>query len=254
MVRTILAAVLLGGLVGVPTGALGQEEARQPKKGPGGKGGDAAARFLAVLHDQKVAYEKNLNDTPLFELLQDLAKRYDLTFVIMDETFKAEDVANIREAKPNLTATQFQGVSVHRFLSMVLKSVNATYLVRADYIEITTRAAAQKEAGLDEAAQAAMNAEDLNAPVRAEYRLTLPLVSVVTEDQPLDEVILKLARNYDLNVVIHPEVRKQMKGVKVSERLLNVPADDALELLAGLVDQGVTRKGNSFRIGVGGGV
>ena len=200
-----------------------------------------------------MAYEKNVADTPLFELLQDLAKRYDLTFVVMEEAFKAEGVENVRDAKPNLTATKVEGLSLHRFLTAALRSVDAVYLVRADHIEVTTKAAARKEAGLEEAAMAAQNnADDPNATARAEYRLGLPLVCVVAGDRPLLEVVADLARDYDLNVAIHPAVREQMRTVKVTERLLNVPADTALETLAAQAGLTVVRKGNVFRITGGG--
>lgn len=250
MLRAIVLASLIAGLAALPNPVSGQE--KKDPKAPAAMSADSAAKWLGILHDQRVQYDKNVNDVPLFELLQDLAKRHDLTFVILEETFKAEGLANIREAKPNLTATKFDGLTVHRFLSMILKSVDAAYLVRADHIEITTRTAALKEAGLEEAAAAAESSDDPNAGSKAAFRHGLPIVSVVVDEQPLDEVIAKLARDYDLNVVIHPEVRKAMKAMRVSERLLNVPADDALELLAALVEQPVVRKGNTFRIGLGG--
>jgi hypothetical protein len=254
MVRTILAAVLVGGLTATPAVASGQDE--QPKKKPQpGKGVDSAAKMLSVLHGQRVRYEKELRDTTLADFLADLARRYDLTFVVMEEAFKAEDVPNVLEMKPNLAvAPKIEGLSLHRFLTLVLKNVGAAYLVREDYIEITTRQAAQKEAGLTEAIEEAMNnPDDPGGVIRAQYRLNLPLVCVVVENEPLDAVITNLARAYDLNVVIHPDARKLMKDIRVSERLLNVPADTALEVLAGLADQGVMRKGNTFRVGYGAG-
>ncbi|MBY0512633.1 MAG: hypothetical protein K2P78_01825, partial [Gemmataceae bacterium] len=95
-------------------------------------------KLQSIIENQRVSYEKNLNDTPLFELLQDLAKRYDVTFIIMEEYFKADGVQNIREAKPNLTATRLEGLTLGSFLDIVLQSINATFVVRPDYIEITT--------------------------------------------------------------------------------------------------------------------
>ena len=78
----------------------------------------------------------NINDLPLFELLQDLAKRYNVSFVILEQAFEAG--ANIKEKRPSLAATQLRGLKLGNFLDIVLLSMNATYIVRPDYIEITS--------------------------------------------------------------------------------------------------------------------
>ena len=61
-----------------------------------------------------------------------------MSFVIMEEQFKAEQVNDIKEKKPNLAATQLRGMKLGTFLDIVLLSMNATYIVRPDYVEITT--------------------------------------------------------------------------------------------------------------------
>ncbi|AMV22983.1 hypothetical protein VT84_01135 [Gemmata sp. SH-PL17] len=82
--------------------------------------------------------DKNLNEVPLFELLSLLSKRYEVSFVIMEEYFNAEQQPNIKEAKAKLVSTQLQGLTLGNFLDIVLLSMNATYVVRPEYIEITT--------------------------------------------------------------------------------------------------------------------
>ncbi|MBA4187284.1 MAG: hypothetical protein C0467_04615 [Planctomycetaceae bacterium] len=96
-------------------------------------------QLKSLIEDQEVLLEDaNLNDVPLFELLQKLSKRYAVTFVIMEEQFKAEQINDIKEKKPNLAATQLRGMKLGTFLDIVLLSMNATYIVRPDYVEITT--------------------------------------------------------------------------------------------------------------------
>jgi len=80
----------------------------------------------------------NINDIPLFELLQDLSKKHQVTFVIMEEYFKADGQPNIKEEKPKLASTVLRGLKLGNFLDIVLLSMNATFIVRPDYIEITT--------------------------------------------------------------------------------------------------------------------
>jgi tetratricopeptide (TPR) repeat protein len=91
------------------------------------------------IENQEVLIEKNLNETTLYELLLDLSKKYNVTFVIMEEYFKNEGIPDIRDRKPTLTATQqLRGLKLGTFLDIVLLSMNATFIVRPDYVEITT--------------------------------------------------------------------------------------------------------------------
>jgi len=100
----------------------------------------AAIQLKSLVENQEVQLKEgtNINDIPLFELLQDLSKRYGVSFVIMEEYFKADNVADIKDKKPTLAATQLRGLKLGTFLDVVLLSMNATYIVRPDYIEITT--------------------------------------------------------------------------------------------------------------------
>lgn len=268
MVRAILVVVLTGGLLATPAAACRQDNPAeekvlrvyqlsdfvQPEKKPEAGKGNGAAGLLSVLHGQRVQLDKQLTGVTIGDLLADLSIRYEIAFVIRSEAFIEVGVPNFGEMKPTLTFARPADVSVHRFLTLVLRNLDAAYLVREDYIEITPRLVALKEAGFDEAVQEAGLSEDPNALARAEYRLNLPLVCVVVEDKPLDTVITEVARFYDLNVVIHPDARKRLKDIRVNERLLNVPADTALELLVAEVELDLVRKGNTFRIGFGGGV
>jgi tetratricopeptide (TPR) repeat protein len=97
-------------------------------------------QLKSIIEDTEVQLKEgaNINEIPLFELLQDLSKRYQVTFVIMEEYFKAEGQPNIKEEKAKLAATQLRGLKLGNFLDIVLLSMNATYIVRPDYIEITT--------------------------------------------------------------------------------------------------------------------
>lgn len=72
-------------------------------------------------------------------------------------------------------------------------------------------------------------------------------VTVMVKEKPFNEVIEKLAEEYDLSVVIAPQSGDARSGF-VTARLKNVPVEDALELLAVQCDLRVIRKGNAFLI------
>ena len=96
-------------------------------------------KLKSVIEDTEVNLgDKDITTTPLFELLQDLSKKHGVSFVVMEEYFKAEGQPNIKEEKAKLAATQLRGLKLGNFLDIVLVSMNATYIVRPDYIEITT--------------------------------------------------------------------------------------------------------------------
>ena len=100
---------------------------------PPAKKADATEALLEVLFEQEVQLSENtsINDTPLFELVHMLSKRYAVTFVIQEETFRAAEYpGDIKEAKPRLAATNLRGMKMHQFLTHVLDSVGATYIMK----------------------------------------------------------------------------------------------------------------------------
>ena len=102
---------------------------------------EAQKQLKSLIENQEVLLEgvQDITQVGLFDLLQTLSKRYAVTFVIMEEHFRAEMYpGDIKEAKPKLAATQLRGLKMGTFLDVVLLSMNATYIVRPDYIEITT--------------------------------------------------------------------------------------------------------------------
>ena len=58
-------------------------------------------------------------------------------------------------------------------------------------------------------------------------------MSAFFKEKPLNEAVAKIAEMYDLTVIVSPQSGDARTGF-VTARLLNVPADKALELLAAL--------------------
>ncbi len=182
--------------------------------------------------------DKNVNDIPLFELLQDFSKRFGLTFTINEEAFKQVGSPNVKEEKPNVAATRLRDVTVRQFLNVILDGMGATYLLRNGVIEIVPVHHAAR-------VTRALLAEGGDESGRV--RLAEPLVSVIFKEKPLNEAVAKVAEMYDLTVVVAPQAGDARTGF-VTARLLNVPADQALELLAVQCDLRVARRGAAFLI------
>ena len=249
MFRTMLVAVLATGLLAMP-GVRAQPGAGRDVAIP------SAEKIVNFLQMQRVSYEKDLQTTPFKEVLEDLALRHGVIFVV-NKVAIGDMAAALDTAKAEkLSVTKLDGMRFVTFLDVYFRSLpieNLTYLVRADHIEITTRDAAQKEAGLMEAMDEAKASGEQAEIVRAKARLNLPLVCVSAKERPLSSILDELAAVYGLNIVVDSSARASgnLKG-PLTERLLNVPVDTALELLAGQAGLSVVRKGNTFRISFSG--
>ena len=209
-----------------------------------------AAEIVAVLHDSRVSFEQDLHSTPFPEVLADISKKHKVIIVLNPTAFENTTALNDAKAE-RLTATKLDGISIKSFLDIYLRALSVpdvTYIVRPTHIEITTRQAALKEAGLMDAVESAVKAGEPGEIERAKMQLTLPLVCIVTEGAPLRTILADLTRVYGVNLVIDSEAARAMKDAKVTAHLLNVPADTALELLAGQGGLTVTRRGTAFRL------
>ncbi|WP_439625238.1 hypothetical protein [Gemmata sp.] len=195
--------------------------------------------ILAFLHEQEVVWgDESVNNIPLVELLQKMTKWSGLNFTINDEAFKESQVNDIKEKKPKVVATQLRGMTGHQFLSVVLESVDATYLVRGARIEIVPHSFAMR---VTRAVRRGAPEDDEQIGVAE------PLVSMNVKEKPLNEAVALIGERYDLTVVVAPQAGDARTGF-VSARLLNVPADKALDLLAVQCDLRVVRQGNTFLV------
>ncbi len=82
---------------------------------------------------------KDLKTTPMEEVLKDLSKRYEVTFVINTAAIEGLDQATTNASK--LSASSLNGMRLGTFLDVYLRGLSVagvTYVVRPDYIEITS--------------------------------------------------------------------------------------------------------------------
>jgi hypothetical protein len=218
----------------VPLGAAAEN---LPALGrPAAAQADALATLLDKLHGEEVQFEGNIGEIPLFELLLRLSKRHDLAFTVNDESFRADGINDIREARPRVSAPQVRGLTLHQFLSTVLESTGATYVVKGKTVEVVTPTHAAR-----------VTRSALDVVQDGPKALREPLVSAVFAEKPLAEAVASVAGRYDLSVVVSPQAGDG-RVAPVTARLLNVPADKALELLALQADLRVVRKGAAFLV------
>jgi hypothetical protein len=214
--------------------------AADPPKKP-----DPVEALLAKLFDEEVKFEGNVDELGFKDLLTTLARQHGYAFVINYPAISAEhgtQMDAVDESKAQVGTARLKGMRLGAFLDTVLSSVGKgyTYLVRNGFIEIVPPAYAAK---------VTKSATTDRRAAGADGRLDLahPLVSAVLKERPLTEAVALVAERYDLNVVVAPQAG-DAKAAFVSARLLNVPADQALDLLAVQADLRVVRKGNAFLV------
>ncbi len=227
MVRHLAAVVAAFALLSsaVPAGAAA------PAPADAGKKPDRLADLLAKLR-KPAAFKGDPKDVALGDLLDVLSKQHDVAFVVNEAAFRNAGVENVREAKTVVVATRLDGLSLGRFVDMVARSVGAVALVRRDYVELVHPAAVRE--------MIVESAQDETAP-------PFTLVSAVYKETPLADALADLADEYDTTVVISPQAG-DARNAFVSARLLNVPLDKALDLLAVQADLRVVKRGNAYLV------
>jgi hypothetical protein len=173
-------------------------------------------------------------EAPLKDLLDWLHEQRSVNFRVNRAAFQdleppLENVGETRIELAPLTNTRLDSV-----LTYVLRNVNGTCLVRRDHLEITTLKEACRECGGPWPGFDVDLDWNCDQSFFADFRL--PFVQLSFKNRPLGSIFAELMTVYnDQNIVFAPQAATRMK-VPVTGRLLNVPLNQALTLLAKLGD------------------
>jgi hypothetical protein len=178
-------------------------------------------RFPGWDKDERMTLQDGLNQ---------LTELYELRFSVNEHAFKAEvppvpEVLNTavasREPLPKMDKVPLETV-LRRVLSWVPSTSGTTFTIRRGEIEITTEHAQRLE----------FWGENYRGPF-------FPLVQVAFERRSLEDALKELADSADLtadfNIVLDARAAEKAK-TPVTARLINVPLDTAVRLLADMAD------------------
>jgi tetratricopeptide (TPR) repeat protein len=120
---------------------------RKDKYTSDGLGGDQNSGKTKELRDKlnkTVNIEKAIDNAPLRDVIEFLSDKYELTILVDTQAFDQQGQKAVEDAPVKLP--KMPGVTLSTVLRLLLSQVNGTYLIRRDYIEITTgdRAIAEK--------------------------------------------------------------------------------------------------------------
>jgi RNA polymerase sigma factor (sigma-70 family) len=197
-----------------------------------------SARSIREVLNQEVDYG-GLEDAraTLGDALDQLSKRYNLTFVLNERAFdydasKEEDfVARTPIADPTPLPPMRTTLAtiLRKILGRVREDKGAIYLIRRDFIEITTKKAVRAELGIPP------------------DRPLLPLVGDTLTNDPIVESFDRLAHQSGYNIVVDPRIADKLQTPATAE-FNNMPVDTAVRLLANMAGMGVVRLDNMFYV------
>jgi RNA polymerase sigma factor (sigma-70 family) len=170
------------------------------------------------------------------EALDNLSKRYNLSFTINHKAFEEKDLTDVERfkfcaAKPVRPLQARLATVLNVILSRLPAEANAVYVLRLDTVEITTKEALQDEMGIP----------------RNELRSVLPLVWDVFEDTPISKALASVTETTGYNVVVDSRVAEKVQA-KATAQFNNVPVDTAVRLLANMADLRMVRMDNVFYV------
>lgn len=191
--------------------------------------------------------------TTLFEILEEMTRRYDVEFDVQEKAFKFEmlnDVLKTEVANPTPVPAMKApiGEILRRILNKVPVPSGAVWLLRKNHVEVTTGAFAKTEvAGKDLVILAAdPDTDTMGEDEAGRFLLALPLLHADFEKTPLAEALTKAADRTERNIVLDETVVKEYGKVPVTARLRNVRVDVAVLLLASQAGLGMARLDNTF--------
>ncbi len=178
---------------------------------------DPVADTVAKLR-QPLKLNQELNGMALKDLIAIMEKDHKLKFIVDEMAFKSTGETAILDKK--LTIKQsVGGLRVGKALGIMLTSTQATYIVHKDHIGI----------------------------VPVPEGETIVRVTGVYKERPLNEVLAEIADDHDVTILVAPQ-SGDARMTFINSRLLNVPLESAIELLAVQADLRVVKRKGAFLI------
>ncbi len=181
----------------------------------------------------------------LTDVLDDLAKRYNLIFRVNENAFKVDGIVEVgktvmTDEKPMPPMNASLADILRTILACVPAPSGATFLLRKDHLEITTNTFVEWELGRENDVE--------KVPEIHAILVTLPenrLMWDAFKDTTIAEILEQIADGNDLNVVTDPRVAKQLQ-IKATAKFNNVPVETVLRLLLNMADVSMVKVDNVF--------
>jgi len=167
---------------------------------------------------QPLKINQELDGMQLKDVIRTVEKDHNLKFIVDENAFKSAGEASILDKKLTLKQS-VGGIRFGKALGIMLSSMEATYIVHKDHIAIV--------------------------PVSA--RENVVCVTGIYKERPLNEVLAEIADDHDVTILVAPQ-SGDARMTFINSRLLNVPIESAIELLAVQADLRVIKRKGAYLI------
>jgi hypothetical protein len=155
-----------------------------------------------------VSLEKGIDPMPLREAVENVQDLFHITILVDSQAFRTDLSDDDVEGK-QVKLPKMNGVRLSTVLRLLTEQVNATYVLRSDYLEITPW-----------------------QRVRAVERRLLPVVSAQIDQVPLLDALKELSNNSDFNIVLDSRLLERCGKIPITAVLRTVPVDTAARVVA----------------------
>jgi len=193
-----------------------------------------AEKLVAKLNEP-VNIDKEIENTPIKDVLAFLNDKYGITFIVDVIGFDRDQARRTVEDTP-VRIPRIPGVTLRTLLRHLLAQVDGLVLVRKDHLHVVPRTQALCE----------VYGDDLPNGIK-EPRIGQPIVHVISDRQPLEQVLADIADQSGRNIVLDPRVTDREK-LTVTAKVLNTPTDTAVRVLAELANLRSVQLDNVFLV------
>ncbi len=155
---------------------------------------------------------------PLYAAIENLQDLYGFTMLIDSQAFR-EDLSQDEVGLTQIKLPVMRGIRISVLLRMLSEQVQGAYLVRQDFIEITTPRRARPDLWHGNQVVEGM-------------RPLFPLVYADFENMPLKDALRALSEQADISILIDSRLPNEHAEKRLSACFKNVPLDTAVRLLA----------------------
>jgi hypothetical protein len=185
---------------------------------------EARAKLLLTQLGRRFTLEKGIDpNTPLKDAVEFISDKFEVPIVIESQAFRAKGIPEV-ETQP-VRLPRLRNIRLSGLLRLLLDQVNATYLIRDDYVQIVPLPTVP--GGGPEVDRSA-----------------LPLVYAIFEKRPLDDALHELADQVDSSVVLDANRAAEKAKAPVTATFKNVGVDTAVRLLADMTGLKMVRVDN----------
>lgn len=230
--RTVFGTLAVAGLALLLVGGVPAQQ-KEEKKAPPKEEKKAPTNLLAKLAEPFSLPNGIDGNTPFKDAVDSFSDKHGVLILIDYEGFKEAGVTGIEDQPVRMP--KFVNFRFGTALRLLAAQMNGTFLIRPDHIEITSRTHARARWSFAEVwPRGEIGAAESDQPELE--RALAPLVYAQFDRRPLEDALNELADQAGVSVLIDARRAGEKAQMPVSAKVVNMPLDTAVRLLADMAE------------------